>query len=127
MADRDSLLSPPATSHRGRRRLITAGVLVASAELLHAILTSVTVGSVYPVAAFRFVAISALALFVVIARSNWARWLLVVLGGVWALGYAFQAASRLSLDLAVIAVLLAAGVLLLVTKPVSSHISERAA
>jgi hypothetical protein len=127
MADPQELPDPADTRHRGRRWLVIAAALVSTAELLHAVLSSITVGSIYPVAAFRFVAITALAIFVVVSRSNWGRWILVALGGVWALGYAAQAVSRLSFDLGVIAAVLAAGVALLVTKPVSAHLGKRAA
>ena len=124
MVDHSESSAPTNDPTKGGRRLIIAGVLVAAAELLHALLSSIAAGSIYPVAVFRFTLLTALVLFVIIYRANWARWVLVALSSIWAIGYAAQVAARMSFDLAVVAAGLLAGVILLATKPVSAYLTK---
>lgn len=109
----------------GRQRLVVATIVVAVAELLHLVLASIAVGSIYPTAAFRLVVISALGAYTIRSRSNTARWWMVVLCTVWAIGYAYQAVSSGGFDGLLVAGVLLLGVALLVSRPVSAYLPKK--
>ena len=100
-------------------RLVAAAILASGAELVHAILASVALGGIYSAGVFRFALITAIGVFAVLSRQSWARWILVGVCAWWAVDYGAQAASRMDLGLALVALALAAAAILLgIARPV---------
>jgi hypothetical protein len=93
--------------------LVVAAVLASGAELVHAILASVAIGGIYPIAVLRFALISALAIAAVVTQTQWTRWVLIALASWWAVDYGAQATAQRDLALALVAVALAASAILL--------------
>ena len=92
--------------------VVVAAVLASGAELVHAILASVALGGIYPGGVVRFALITALAVFAVVSKQSWARWILVGVCAWWAVDYGAQAAPKGDLALALVAIALAASAIL---------------
>jgi hypothetical protein len=92
--------------------LALAALLAVSAELAHGVLACIAIGGIYPLAVVRFALIAAVAITAVLARTQWAHWILIAFASWWAIDHGAQATAQHNLTLALVAIALAASAIL---------------